>query len=100
MLESACARPKNRWAYENEDDVVVLAATLMLGLTQDRPFLHGNKRTAFVAMVGFVGANGYELEITDDVRNADILIDAVAKKISEADFIEALRPRVWPSQER
>lgn len=98
LLESACAKPKNHWAYDSEDDVVVLAASLMLGLAQNHPFLQGNKRTAFVAMIGFLGANGYGLEIADDDHNFEVLIDAVARKISEEEFISALRPRVWPSR--
>lgn len=96
LLESACAKPKNRWAYDGEDDVVALAAQLMLAIAQNHPFLQGNKRTAFVSMIGFLGANGYDLEIEDSDQNADVLIDAVAKRVTEADLIEALRPHVWP----
>jgi prophage maintenance system killer protein len=53
---------------------------------------------ALVAMIGFLGANGYDLEIADDDHNADVLIEAVTGRISEDAFIAALRPHVWPSR--
>ena len=46
-LESALARPVNRWAY-GEDDLCALAAAYAFGVARNHPFADGNKRTAWV----------------------------------------------------
>ncbi|OJW68352.1 MAG: death-on-curing protein, partial [Sphingomonadales bacterium 63-6] len=46
-LESALARPVNRWAY-GEDDRCLLAAAYAFGIARNHPFADGNKRTAWV----------------------------------------------------
>src|SRR5260370_27689870 len=66
LLESALARPQNAFAY-GEEDIVALAVRLMARLAQRHPFLQGNKRTAFVAMVLFLNANRYDLAIEDSL---------------------------------
>ena len=93
LLESALARPQNAFVYGDED-VVVLAVRLMAGLAQSHPFEQGNKRTAFVAMVQFLNANGYELVIEDSSPWADVVIDLVEHRSTEEDFVRAIRPFV------
>jgi len=95
LLESALARPQNAFVY-GEEDVVVLAVRLMAGLAQSHPFEQGNKRTAFVAMVQFLNANGYELVIEDSSPWADVVIDLVEHCSTEEDFVRAIRPFVVP----
>ena len=57
LLESALARPRNALVY-GEEDIVVLAVTLLAGIARAHAFEQGNKRTAFAAMRLFLGANG------------------------------------------
>lgn len=64
-LESALARPQNRWHYEPETDLAELAAAYGWGLTTSHPYRDGNKRAGFLAMATFVELNGYELRATD-----------------------------------
>jgi death-on-curing protein len=64
-LESALARPQNRWHYEPDTDLADLAAAHGWGLTTSHPYRDGNKRAAFLAMATFVELNGYELKATD-----------------------------------
>ena len=45
LLDSAMARPKNAFAY-GEEDIVVLAVRLLAGLAQAHAFEQGNKRTS------------------------------------------------------
>ena len=97
LLHSACERPKSHWHYRNVTDVVELAAVLLLGIARNHPFLQGNKRTAFAAMVGFLGANGYRFEIDDHEANADSIVTAIEGKMTDAEFIEAIRPGVIPA---
>ena len=63
-LESALARPRQKWAYE-ERDIAALAAACGFGLTRNHPYRDGNKRIGFLAIVTFLGINGRELDVTD-----------------------------------
>src|SRR4051812_28810146 len=60
MLESALARPVNRWSYGDEDPAS-LAAAYAFGIARNHPFVDGNKRTAWVLARSFLMLNGYEL---------------------------------------
>jgi death-on-curing protein len=93
LLESALARPRNAFAY-GEEDIVALAVRLLAGLAQAHAFEQGNKRTAFVAMVQFLNMNGYDLTIEDSLPWAEAVISLVEHRTSEADFVLALRPFV------
>jgi len=62
VLESALARARNKWGYENESDLAVLAAAYGYGIASSHPFRDGNKRIAFLAMVIFLGVNRKALE--------------------------------------
>ena len=64
-LESALARPQNRWRYEPDTDLAQLAAAYGWGLATSHPYRDGNKRAAFLAMATFVALNGCELKATD-----------------------------------
>jgi death-on-curing protein len=60
MLESALARPVNRWAY-GDDDPASLAAAYAFGIARNHPFVDGNKRTAWVLARLFLLLNGHKL---------------------------------------
>jgi death on curing protein len=93
LLESALARPRNFFGY-SEEDVVVLAVTLMAGVARAHAFEQANKRTAFEAMWHFLRLNGYDLAIDDTTTWADAVIDLVEHRSTEDDFARALRPFV------
>jgi death-on-curing protein len=57
MLESALARPVNRWHY-GETHLDQLAAAYAFGLARNHPFVDGNKRIAFQSMMTFLRVNG------------------------------------------
>lgn len=59
-LESALARPRNRWEY-GEDDLGALAAAYAFGIARNHPFVDGNKRTAWVLARSFLALNAAEL---------------------------------------
>ena len=59
-IESALARPKNRWTY-GETDIVTLAAAYAFGLCRNHGYVDGNKRVAFATMATFLRLNGVEL---------------------------------------
>ena len=60
-LESALARPRQRFSYDPEADVAALAAAYAYGLASNHPYNDGNKRVAFVVMAVFLGLNGTQL---------------------------------------
>ena len=66
LLESALARPQNRFAYDAATDLATLAAAYAFGLARNHPFIDGNKRTAFVAMELFLDLNGMTLAASDE----------------------------------
>lgn len=60
LLDSALDRPRNEWAF-GEEDLTVLAAAYGFGISRNHPFVDGNKRTAFTAIIVFLGLNGLSL---------------------------------------
>jgi death-on-curing protein len=93
LLESALARPRNAFAY-GEEDPVVLAVTLMDGVSRAHAFEQGNKRTAFAAMRLFLRANGYDTTFNDTIDWADKMIELLQHKLTEEQFVELVRPFV------
>jgi death-on-curing protein len=65
VLESALARPQQKWHYGDETDIPALAAACAFGLVRKHPYRDGSKRIGFPAMVTFLGINAYTFEATD-----------------------------------
>jgi death on curing protein len=95
LLESAVARAQNAFAY-GEEDLVVLSVRLMAGIAQAHAFEQGNKRTAFIAMVQLLIANGLDTSFDDRISWADAVISFVEHHSTEDDFVRLLRPFVVP----
>jgi death-on-curing protein len=68
----------------------------MAGVAQNHPFEPGNKRTAFGAMRLFLRANGFDTAFDDTVDWADQIIELVEHRLTEEEFVSALRPYVVP----
>jgi death-on-curing protein len=73
LLESALARPQQKWHYAAAPDIPALAAAYAVGLVRDHPYHDGNKRIGLLAMVTFLELNGYEFAATDAELVAEIL---------------------------
>jgi len=61
-LESALIRPQTGYYV----DVIAEAAALWESLSQNHPFIDGNKRTAFSSVDIFLGLNGLEITVSVD----------------------------------
>jgi death-on-curing protein len=61
LLESALARPINKYAY-GESDLAALAASYAFGIARNHPFVDGNKRAAFASIIVFLGLNGIDFD--------------------------------------
>lgn len=67
MLESALAQPKAGFAGQDlHRTLAEKAAALCFSLTQNHPFVDGNKRVAHAAMETLLVLNGFELEASVD----------------------------------
>ena len=100
VLESALARPQQKWHYGEQTDLSVLAAAYAFGLVRHHPYRDGNKRIGFLAMVTFLGLNGYSFEATD-AEVVTTFVALAAGEVSEdqlADWIRnhSRRSRGWP----
>ncbi|MDX1425258.1 MAG: type II toxin-antitoxin system death-on-curing family toxin [Kiloniellales bacterium] len=94
LLESAVTRPQNRWGMSGERDVVRLATTLLYGVAKNHAFEQGNKRTATVAALVFLEANGYCWTLQDDEELAEWVLALVRNELSEEALAELMRPYV------
>jgi death-on-curing protein len=81
LLESALARPQNKFAY-GETDLAALAAAYAFGIARNHPFIDGNKRSAFAAIIVFLGLNGVEFDAPSAQATA-IILDLAAGLVSE-----------------
>jgi death-on-curing protein len=84
VLESALARPHQKWHYDNATDVPMLAGAYAFGLLKNHPYRDGNKRIGFLAMVTFLGVNGYAFAASDAEVVAEILALADGTSSEEA----------------
>ncbi|HXG44716.1 MAG TPA: type II toxin-antitoxin system death-on-curing family toxin [Gemmatimonadales bacterium] len=89
-LESALARPRHKWQYDEVADLPALAAAYGFGLCRNHPYRDGNKRVAFVVMVVFLELNGLVFDATE----AEVVTTMLAladSRLSESDLAEWLR---------
>lgn len=99
LLESALARPQQRYAYdEPPPDLADLAATLAYGLARNHPFVDGNKRTAAVVCETFIELNGLHI-VADDAEMYPVFL-ALAEGTLELDELAVwLREHIPPAPE-
>ena len=81
MLESALGRPLNKYAY-GETDLAILAAAYTFGIARNHPFVDGNKRASFAALIVFLGLNDVEFVVPETHATAMILDVHVSDQIA------------------
>lgn len=92
-LESALARLRHKWHYEETTELPTLAAAYGFGLCRNHPYRDGNKRVAFVVMVVFLELNGLRLKATEpEVVTA--MLTLAGGKLSENELATWLREHV------
>ncbi len=87
LLESALARPQQKWSYSKRPEISELAAAYCYGLVRSHPFHDGNKRVAFLTMVVFLGLNGVEF-VVEETEVVSIMLDAAAGNLTEKNLTE------------
>jgi death-on-curing protein len=95
MLESALGRPINKFTY-GETDLAALAAAYGFGIARNHPFVDGNKRAAFGAIIVFLGLN--EIDFLVPPENATAMILALAAgEVNEEGLTRWIKDN-WPSE--
>jgi death-on-curing protein len=95
MLESALARPQQKWAYAESPDLATLAAAYAFGLAKNHGFVDGNKRVAFMAAYVFLGLNGQDLD-ADEPDVVTTIERLAAGRLSEAAVADWFRTHIHP----
>lgn len=81
-LESAVARPRNRFVYEPEVSLERLAAAYGFGLARNHPFADGNKRVAVLAVAVFLALNGRRFD-PDEADEVQAIVSLAAGELDE-----------------
>src|ERR1700704_1784548 len=97
LLESALARPLNKFAY-GETDLAALAAAYAFGIARNHPFVDGNKRAAFGSMIVFLGLNDIDFLVAPESATA-IILSLAAGEVSAESLTRWIRDN-WPAEAR
>ena len=93
-LASALSRPVNKWQYERAE-LADLAAAYAFGIVRNHPFVDGNKRAGFVAMLAFLVLNGIAFA-PDPVEATAVILGLAAGEIDETGLTRWIRDN-WPA---
>jgi death-on-curing protein len=97
MLESALGRPINKFAC-GETDLAALAAAYGFGIARTHPFVDGNKRAAFGAIIVFLGLNDIDFLVPPESATVMIL-SLAAGEVNEEGLTRWIRDN-WPPESR
>ena len=90
LLESALYRPQTGYYA----DLIEEAAALWESLSQNHPFVDGNKRTAFAALYTFLAINGLRLTAGAQQTCAFVLAQYESAQFSFENLVPWLRENV------
>ncbi|MCB2074991.1 MAG: type II toxin-antitoxin system death-on-curing family toxin [Novosphingobium sp.] len=91
-LNSALARPRNRWE-NGEDDLAVLAAAYAFGIVRNHPFVDGNKRSGWVVANLFLELNGSGLAF-NEVEAIGVVESLAAGDLTEDELADWFREKI------
>ncbi len=89
LLESALARPLNKYAH-GENDLAVLAAAYAFGISRNHPFVDGNKRSALASIIVFLGLNGIDFDVAPASATV-MMLDLAAGVVDETGLVRWIR---------
>jgi len=93
-LLSAVAQPKMTFGGDElYASVIDKAAVLAVSLSQNHPFVDGNKRVAHAAMEVFLVLNGQEIEASVDEQER-LMMELAAGNLGREDVVEWLSAHV------
>lgn len=97
LLESALARPINRFHYDPEASPYEFAAALGSGIVGTLAFVDGNRRTGLISMQVFLALNGKRLD-AEPVEALMTLLALAAGDIDEAALARWIARNAQPAR--
>lgn len=86
LLESALAQPKatfdGKYLHEN---IYLMASAYFFHISQNQPFMDGNKRTGLIAMYTFLRINGFLLNTENEIIYP-ILLEVAEGRLDKNDL--------------
>ena len=95
LLDSALARPINRYGYEGETGIAPLAACYGFGIAKNHPFIDGNKRAALIAVGLFLKLNGFNLR-APQIDTFQTILKLAAGSLEEVELADWLEANITP----
>jgi death-on-curing protein len=96
VVRSAVAQPQaSMFGNYLHQDLAEMAAAYLFHLAASQGFVDGNKRTAVVAAVEFLGRNGYDLDCSD-LEVYDVTMRIANHQASKEVAADWLRQRIRP----
>lgn len=92
FLRSALDRPRNKWGY-GERDLSALAGAYAYGLAKNHGFIDGNKRTAFLSIVVFLGLNGTDFNV-DEAQAVVVIEQFASSHLSEDELVAWIKQSI------
>jgi death-on-curing protein len=96
-LESAVASPQATFDGQFLMDLFEMAATYVVSIAVNHPFMDGNKRAAAASALVFLSMNGYDVTENHEVELADQVLGYLEKKVSKEQLAEYFRSHSAPS---
>jgi death-on-curing protein len=77
-------------SYGPAEDLADLAAAYGFGIARNHPFADGNKRTAFLVMIAFLGLNGRDFDATE-TEVVTTMLELAAGRLTETKLAKWIR---------
>jgi len=89
LIDSALARPRNKWAY-GATEFAELGAAYAFGLVKNHGYMDGNRRVGFISTYVFLDMHGIEI-VAPEIDVVTTFEDLAAGRLKEEDIAEWLR---------
>ena len=99
LLESAVMRPQQLRSYtEPPPSLADLAASIGFGLARNHPFIDGNKRTAYAAVLSFLYENGAYLDVSE-LEAERVMVNVASGLMPEALFASWISANILATED-
>lgn len=85
LLDSALNRPRNFFNYSDECSFSSIAALYAEAIIRNHPFVDGNKRASFCAMMLFIEINRFDFAADEDER-IEMFLKLAGREIESNEF--------------
>lgn len=90
LIESALSRLRQKWHYDENTDIAMLAAAYTFGIAKNHGFVDGNKRAAFMTAYSFLGMNGHDFDAAE-IEVVTTIEWVATGQLTEAELAEWFR---------